>query len=41
MLYVPNIFNAEPGDYIEATQRVFHTPTEASYILMPLAHLQQ
>jgi putative CocE/NonD family hydrolase len=34
--YVPNIFNAQPDNYIKATQRVFRTPKDESYILLPL-----
>jgi len=34
--YVPNIFNAQPGDYRKATQRLYHSPTESSYIELPL-----
>ena len=34
--YVPNIFFARPGDYIKATQRIFHTPKDASYIELPV-----
>jgi putative CocE/NonD family hydrolase len=34
--YVPNIFFAKPGDYVKATQRVYHTPGEESYIELPV-----
>ena len=34
--YVENIFFAQPGDYRKATQRVFHTAAEASYVELPL-----
>ncbi|WP_428377042.1 CocE/NonD family hydrolase [Lichenicoccus sp.] len=34
--YVPNIFFAKPGDYIKATDRVFHAPDAASYIQLPV-----
>ena len=34
--FVPNIFFAKPGDYVKATQRVYHTPGEASYIDLPV-----
>ena len=34
--FVPNIFWAKPGDYKKATQRVFHSPDEASFIEMPV-----
>jgi uncharacterized protein len=30
--YVPNIFNANPGDYIKATQRVYHQAGKASLL---------
>ena len=35
--YVPNIFLAQPGDFQKATQRIWHTPGEASYISLPVA----
>jgi len=35
--YVPNIFDAKPGDYRKATQRVYHTPGQASFISLPVA----
>ncbi|HEY2677913.1 MAG TPA: CocE/NonD family hydrolase [Steroidobacteraceae bacterium] len=35
--FVPNIFFAKPGDYVKATQRVFHKPDAASYIDLPVA----
>ena len=34
--YVGNIFFAKPGDYVRATQRVYHAPGEASYIDLPI-----
>jgi len=34
--YVPNIFEAKPQDYEKATQRVWHTPGDASFISLPL-----
>ena len=34
--YVPNIFEAQPQDYQKATQRIWHTPGEASYISLPV-----
>jgi hypothetical protein len=34
--YVPNIFDAKPADYKKATQRVWHTPGDASFIDMPV-----
>ncbi|HEY0313362.1 MAG TPA: CocE/NonD family hydrolase [Allosphingosinicella sp.] len=34
--YVPNIFNARPGDYRTATQSVFHGPGHASAVWLPV-----
>ncbi|UYC10600.1 CocE/NonD family hydrolase [Xanthomonas sp. CFBP 8445] len=34
--YVPNIYFAKPGDYQKATQRIWHTPQQASYIALPV-----
>src|SRR5207248_1825445 len=34
--FVPNIFWAKPGDYRKATQRVYHTPSEASFVQLPV-----
>jgi hypothetical protein len=34
--FVPNIFFAKPSDYIKATQRVYHTPGQTSYIDLPV-----
>ena len=34
--FVPNIFNAKPGDYQKATQRVWHAPGTASYVSLPV-----
>ncbi len=34
--FVPNIFWAKPGDYKKATQRIFHTPDQASFIELPV-----
>ncbi len=34
--YVPNIFYAKPADYQKATQRVWHTPGEASSLSLPV-----
>jgi putative CocE/NonD family hydrolase len=34
--FVPNIFSAESEDYRKATQRVYHSAKEASYIALPL-----
>ncbi len=34
--FVPNIFFAKPEDYRKATQRVYHTPDNASFVELPL-----
>ncbi len=34
--FVPNIFWAKPGDYRKATQRVFHSSDQASFIELPV-----
>ncbi len=34
--YVKNIFFAKPGDYVKATERVYHAPGNASYIELPI-----
>ena len=34
--FVPNILLAAPGDYRKATQRVYHSPTAATYIALPV-----
>ncbi len=34
--FVPNIFWAKPEDYQKATQRIYHTPKEASSIELPI-----
>jgi putative CocE/NonD family hydrolase len=34
--FVPNIMEAKPGDYVKATQRVWHTAGEATYVSMPV-----
>ena len=36
--FVPNIFYAKPTDYKPATQRVWHTPVEASYVELPVVN---
>jgi putative CocE/NonD family hydrolase len=35
--FVPSIFWAKPGDYQKATQRVYHSPSQQSFIELPLA----
>jgi putative CocE/NonD family hydrolase len=34
--FVPSIFWATPSDYQKATQRVYHTPAQASFVELPL-----
>ena len=34
--FVPNIFWAKPGDFVKATQRVYHAPGQASFIDLPV-----
>ena len=34
--FVPNIFWAKPGDYRKATQRIYHTAGQASFVEMPV-----
>ncbi|MCI2261794.1 CocE/NonD family hydrolase [Xanthomonas indica] len=34
--YVPNIYFAKPGDYQKATQRIWHTPQQTSFISLPV-----
>jgi hypothetical protein len=34
--FVPNIFWAKPADYRKATQRVYHSPADSSFIELPL-----
>jgi len=34
--YVPNVFDAKPGDYKAATQKIWHSPGEASFISLPV-----
>jgi putative CocE/NonD family hydrolase len=36
--FVPNIFLAKPGDYVNATQRVYHAQGAASFIDLPIVH---
>lgn len=38
--FVANIFDAKPGDYRKATQRVWHSPGEASFISLPVVASQ-
>ncbi len=34
--FVPSIFQATPGDYRRATQRIYHAPGQASYVELPI-----
>jgi putative CocE/NonD family hydrolase len=34
--FVPNIFWAKPADYKKATQRIYHAPSQQSYIDLPI-----
>ena len=34
--FVPSIFWAKPGDYQKATQRLYHTPQQASFVELPV-----
>jgi len=34
--FVPNIMNAEPQDYVKATQRIWHEPGQSSAIELPI-----
>jgi hypothetical protein len=34
--FVPNIFWAKPDDYKKATQRIYHTPGQASFVELPV-----
>jgi uncharacterized protein len=34
--FVPNIFDAKPGDYRKAIQQIWHTPGNASFIRLPV-----
>jgi hypothetical protein len=38
--FVPNIFWAKPEDYKKATQRVYHSPSQASYVELPVVTTQ-
>jgi len=38
--FVANIFDAKPGDYRRATQRVWHSRGEASFISLPVVASQ-
>jgi putative CocE/NonD family hydrolase len=34
--FVPSIMTASPGDFVKATQRVFHAPGQASFVELPV-----
>jgi predicted acyl esterase len=34
--FVPNIFFAKPEDYKKATERVYHSAGQASYVELPV-----
>ena len=39
--FVPNMFFAKPGDYVKATQRIYHADGAASFIDLPVVPVQQ
>ncbi|HEV7814584.1 MAG TPA: CocE/NonD family hydrolase [Janthinobacterium sp.] len=39
--FVPNIFWAKPGDYKKATQRIYHTAGQDSFVELPLVKAAQ
>ena len=39
--FVPNIFDAKPGDYQKATVSVFHQPGQESYVELPVVSAAQ
>ncbi len=38
--FVQNIFWAKPGDYKKATQRIFHSPSQASFVELPIVDMK-
>jgi predicted acyl esterase len=34
--FVPNIFFANPADYVKSVQRIYHAPGAASFISLPI-----
>ena len=38
--FVPNIFDARSADYRGATQRIWHTQSDASFISLPIVSAQ-
>ncbi len=39
--FVPNIFFAQPGDYVKATQRIYHAEDQASFISLPVVPVDE
>ena len=39
--FVDNIFDAQPGDYQKATQRVYHAPGKASFLELPVVRCRR
>jgi hypothetical protein len=39
--FVPNIFWAKPADYKKAEQRIFHEPSHASFVELPLVTMER
>ena len=38
--YVPNIFFAKPADYQKATERIYHTPGQSSFVELPVVAIE-
>jgi putative CocE/NonD family hydrolase len=38
--FVPNIFWAKPGDYKKATQRIYHSADQASFVELPVVEMR-
>ena len=36
--FVPSIYQAKPGDFLAATQRIYSTPQMPSHIVLPILH---
>jgi putative CocE/NonD family hydrolase len=39
--FVPNIFFAKPGDYQKATDRIYHSPKNPSFVELPIVSAEQ
>jgi putative CocE/NonD family hydrolase len=39
--FVPNIFDAKPGDYVKAEQKIWHAPGMESFISLPVVPVAQ